>query len=82
MEEIKVNAEFLFELKSKHEWVNKIPDILPGKTRAGESWVWLDKNNNVFERGADFIAAENHDAYPCRVYRLVSVDVWAKERES
>ena len=76
---INVNAEFLFELSSKQDWVNRVPNILPDKIRAGESWIWLDKNNNVFECGADFIAADNHDTYPCKVYRLSNVNGWAKE---
>lgn len=77
MEKITVNAEFLFELASKQEWVNRVPRILPHKIRPGESWIWVDENGNVFERGADFSAAEKHNTYPCKVYRLVSVDAWA-----
>lgn len=50
-----------------------MPDILPEKTRAGESWVWVDKNGNVFESGADFSAAEKNNTFPCKVYRLVNV---------
>lgn len=73
MEQITVNAEFLFELKSKQDWVNKVPRILPQKTRAAEQWLWIDKNGNVFELGADFMAAEKAETYPCKVYRLQSV---------
>jgi hypothetical protein len=77
MEKIEVNGEFLFELASKQQWVNRVPQILPDKIRAGETWVWVDKNGNVFECGADFIAAEKHDTYPCKVYRLCNVAGWA-----
>lgn len=55
---IEVNAEFLFELKNKEEWIIKVPKILPKKVRVGESWVWLDKNGSVFELGRDFEAAD------------------------
>jgi len=78
METIEVKGEFLFELKSKQEWVNRVPQILPDKIRGGETWIWVDKNGNVFESGADFMAAEIHDTYPCKVYRLCNVAGWAK----
>ncbi|MFA5243677.1 MAG: hypothetical protein WC380_00115 [Pedobacter sp.] len=73
MEKITVNAEFLFELKSKQDWVNKVPNILPEKIRGGETWIWLDKNGDVFERGLDFMAAETLNTYPCKVYRTINV---------
>lgn len=73
MEKITVNGEFLFELSSKQDWVNRVPNILPSKTRAAEQWLWVDKNGNVFECGADFIAAEKQDSYPCKVYRLQNI---------
>lgn len=72
-EKITVNGEFLFELKSKQDWINKVPRILPEKTRSGEQWIWIDKNGNVFERGLDFEAAQRLDTYPCKVYRLQNV---------
>lgn len=72
-EKITVNGEFLFELKSKNEWIAKVPSILPEKTRGGEQWLWIDKNGNVFEKGLDFSAAETIDSYPCKVYRLQNV---------
>jgi hypothetical protein len=80
IEKIEVNAEFLFELKSKQEWINKVPRILPDKIRAGETWAWVDKNGNVFECGSDFMEAETHSTYPCKVYRLVTVSGWAKNQ--
>lgn len=80
-EKIEVNGEFLFELKSEQDWARKVPGILPKKTRLGETWIWVDKNGNVFECGADFMAAEKHSTYPCKVYRLTSVAVWAKPRK-
>ena len=71
--EITVKGEFLFELQSKEEWINKVPHILPDKTRSGEQWIWLDKNGNIFEKGLDFEAAKLHNTYPCKVYRLQNV---------
>jgi len=71
---ISVKGEFLFELESKHEWVNKVPEILPEKTRAGETWIWVDVNGCVFEKGGDFMAAEKRGTYPCKVYRLINVE--------
>ena len=50
-----------------------MPEILPEKIRGGETWIWVDKNGNVFECGADFIAAEKEETYPCKVYRLQNV---------
>jgi len=79
MEKIEVNGEFLFELASKQQWVNRVPKILPDKIRAGETWIWVDKNGNVFECGSDFMEAEKHDTYPCKVYRLSNVAGWAKQ---
>jgi len=73
MQKIEVNGELLFELESKQAWVNRVPRILPNKTRGAEQWIWVDKNGNVFECGADFMAAEKSETYPCKVYRLQNV---------
>jgi hypothetical protein len=73
MEKITVNGELLFVLESKQAWVNRVPRILPEKIRAGEQWIWVDKNGNVFESGKDFMVAEEKATYPCRVYRLCNV---------
>jgi hypothetical protein len=70
---IEVNGEFLFELSSKQDWINKLPRILPAKIRAGEQWLWVDKNGDVFELGRDFENAKKLDTYPCKVYRLNNV---------
>ena len=79
---IEINAELLFELTNKQDWVNKVPRILPPKIRHDEKFIWVDKNGNVFESGADFIDAEKHDTYPCKVYRTKTVSEWAKENQS
>jgi len=79
METIQVNGELLFELESKQAWVNRVPRILPDKIRGGETWIWVDKNGNVFECGADFMDAEKAETYPCKVYRLQNIAGWAKK---
>ena len=79
MEKITVKGELLFELESKQQWINRVPQILPEKTRGGEQWIWVDKNGNVFECGLDFTIADKEATYPCKVYRLESVAV-ANER--
>lgn len=71
--EIKVKAELLFTLESKQDWIRRVPECMPKKTRPAEKWVWLDKNGNNFEIGLDFNAAEKAETYPCNVYRLISV---------
>lgn len=73
MEEIKLKVELLFTLNSKKDWINKVPRILPKKNRGNESFLWVDKNGCVLEYGADFMAAEELDSYPCKVYRTITV---------
>lgn len=82
METIKVNGEFLFELANKQQWINRVPEILPEKIRPSEKLLWVDKNNNTFELGKDFEAADANFTFPCKVYRLCSVSAWAKNKES
>jgi len=77
MEMIQVKAEFLFELKSKQDWINKVPRCLPDRIRAGEKLIWINVNGEVFERGLDFDVAEENNTYPCKVYRPVNV-AWQK----
>lgn len=79
---IEVRGEILFELASKQQWINRVPGILPDKIRTGETWVWVDKNGNVFECGKDFMEAEKYSTYPCKVYRLSTVAGWAKQNEA
>ena len=73
MEKITVNAELLFVLESKQQWITRVPGILPEKIRGGETWIWIDKNGDVFECGNDFKVAEEKSTYPCKVYRLSNV---------
>jgi hypothetical protein len=79
---IQVIGELLFELSNKQDWVNKVPRILPDKIRAGENFLWVDKNGSVFECGSDFSVAEQLKTYPCRVYRVrnvASMNTWVPE---
>ena len=73
IENITVKGELLFELKNKQQWVNRVPQIMPDKTRGGEIWVWIDINGNLFENGRDFDIAEEKATYPCKVYRLQNI---------
>lgn len=73
MSQIVVNAELLFVLESEQQWVNRVPKMLPEKTRSGEQWIWLDKNGNVFEAGRDFMSATRQNSYPCKVFRVKCV---------
>ena len=73
METITVNAELLFVLESRQQWVNRVPRILSKKIRGEEQWIWVDKNGDVFECGKDFMVAEEKETYPCKVYRLSNV---------
>lgn len=61
--QIIVNGELILELKSKQDWINKVPNQLPKKSRGAEQ----------YECGADFSAAEKQSSYPCKVYKLQSV---------
>lgn len=79
MESIKVKGELLLTLKSKDDWINRVPRHLPDKIRGGEQWLWVDKNGNVFECGLDFMVAEELDTYPCSVYRLCTVSSTKKK---
>ncbi len=70
---IEIEAEVILTLESKSDWISKCPERLPHNKRPGENYLFLDKNGNVLERGADFMAAEKLDTYPVKVYRLKPV---------
>ena len=74
MEQVKVNGELIIELKSKQDWINRCPRHLPEKRRMSEQWVWVDIRGFVFHIGADFAIAEELNTYPCKVYRLISLE--------
>ena len=74
MEKITINAELLFELSSKQDWVNRVPRILPAKIRSGETWIWVDKNGNVlYERKPKVVQALNEQTAYVMTYMLKGV---------
>lgn len=70
MEIVHVWGELIIELRSLQDWVNKCPNRLPAKQRAGEQWLWLDAKGYILTCGEDFQAAEKKATYPVKVYRL------------
>ena len=70
MEKVMVKGEFILQLESKQDWINRVPKALPEKWRKPESWLWVDAMGNNIAIGEDFAAAESLKSYPIRVYRL------------
>ena len=70
--EVAVKSEFVVELESKDDWVNKIPRWLPEKKEA-ESFLFIDKNGNIAAMGKDFMVAEDKATYPIKVYKPIRV---------
>lgn len=77
MEKITCNAELILILKSKQDWINKIPNYLP-KKRTAEIRIFLDANDNCLSIGEDFQVAEEINSYPVRVYSLQRVAEYVK----
>jgi len=73
MDKITFNGELLITLDSKQDWINKIPRHLPAKEYYKEDFLWLDKNDNQLVMGEDFMAAEEMNSYPVKIYRLQRV---------
>jgi len=61
---IDLNLELLLILRSKSEWVNKIPKLLPNKIYSKEDFLWIDSLGNKMVIGSDFSAAEVLHSYP------------------
>jgi hypothetical protein len=70
--DIKVRGELITVLKSKQDWINRIPDVLPEKRKA-EQRLFTDKNGNCLTIGEDFSSAERIGSYPVFVYSLQRV---------
>jgi hypothetical protein len=70
---IAVKGKLVGTLKSKRDWVNRVPDILP-KLPRWEILLFVDVNSNILRIGKDFKIAEDNDAYPVRIYHLVSCE--------
>jgi thioredoxin-related protein len=81
MEKISINAEPFLVLESKNEWVRKVPDYLPKKQFAAETWICIDKNGDQLAIGEDFTAAETKASYPVTFYRLQRVANTLKKME-
>jgi hypothetical protein len=69
MEKVTFNAELVLTLKSKQDWVNRMPGYLPEKRHA-EQLIWLDRYGNCLTIGEDFSAAQVQDSYPVKVYMV------------
>lgn len=67
MKKISVNVEFIYELKTKQDWINKVPSVLPNKA-PGENFLFIDAADNVLVTGEDFAVAENEALYPVKIY--------------
>ena len=76
MEKITVNGELLFTLKSKQDWVNRVPNILPEKIRGGETWLWVDKNGDVFEMDSLSFRCSKKKSGHCNGARKGRTDVF------
>jgi hypothetical protein len=75
VQKISFNGVLIAEISSKQDWVNRVPDCLPEKTKA-EQRIWIDANGNCLSIGEDFSATEIMGAYPVKVYKQVrSADV-------
>lgn len=73
IETINIKAVHLLTIRSKQEWVNKIPRHLPVKESMAEQRIFIDCQGNVLAIGEDFAAAETLGTYPVKVYKLVRV---------
>jgi hypothetical protein len=72
MTTIEINVEFVLELASKNDWINKIPRHLP-ELPMRENLLWIDSNGNSLTIGEDFQKAEDMRSYPVKIYRQVRV---------
>lgn len=72
VEKIVFNGILIAELKSKQDWINRVPHCLPEKIKA-EQRIWIDANCNCLAIGEDFSNAEIMASYPVKVYRQVRV---------
>lgn len=59
-------------LKSKQEWINKVPECLPVDV-AHRELLFIDKNGNALKVGADFESAEHQNSFPVKIIHLTRV---------
>ena len=77
---VECNLEFLLELNSWEEWVNRIPRELPKEKYYKEQFIWIDQKGNFLALGEDFALAEELETYPVKIYRKIRVADVVKER--
>lgn len=70
MEKVTFNGELILTIESKNDWINKCPHRLPAQKFYNEQFVWIDASGNCLAMGADFMAAEEKQSYPVKVYRM------------
>lgn len=69
MENIKINGELVFEIKSKQHWINSFPGAIADLPMS-EKYLWIDVNGNIATCGEDFMFAENAEVYPIKIYHI------------
>jgi len=68
--DLKVHGHIVTVLKSKQDWISRIPRDLPSDHKRSDVLLWVDKFGMVLSTGEDFQAAEEAESYPVTVYRL------------
>ena len=82
MEKVTFNGELVLTLESKSDWVYMVPAKLPKKRFFNEHFLWIDANGNSLSCGGDFMAAEEMQLYPVKVYRMQYVrDAYKQQNE-
>ena len=82
MEKVTFNGELVLTIESHNDWIRKCPRHLPEKRFYNEHFMWIDANGNCLAMGGDFMAAEEMQSYPVKVYRMQYVrDVYKQQNE-
>lgn len=71
--DFKVRGEFIIQLDTKQDWINKMPNRLPPKMFHKDKFMFIDKHGYELVIGLDFEIAKQIDSYPVRVYRKIPV---------
>ncbi|AZA82181.1 hypothetical protein C1637_09875 [Chryseobacterium lactis] len=69
MQEIKINGQLVFEIRSKNHWINSFPGAIADLPMS-EKYLWVDNNGNIATCGEDFMFAEDAGAYPIKIYHV------------
>lgn len=80
MQQITINAEYLFEFKNFQQWTNTAQQCYKslGSSLAIQT-VCIDVQGNALTLGSDFIIAERSGNFPVKVYRLIRTSEVVKE---